>query len=572
MIGDGRARGRFPSSGRPPGSRRRPDATALSCRATSTRSTATMIHSAPQGAIHAVQRGLNAGLLCFGVDDPATGSFFYFQDLTALNDLLPGDRHQARGCRRRRVARARLSAAHRRPWTPKRKTETLAAGETVILSDAILLARPDDPGRRARLRTPFSPDARRRVPAARLAADRLSHDWIGRAERTVRDLDERARGDDQSLRPALCPSLHRRRISRHHGPDVGGPGDPRHGVNGHGEPHALEAEFKAGCCGKFYDEGTEDAAALSSQCRRRQGCRRGRQLVSLSSAAQPRTSCALDGDAQARTLFLRSLDCGIKAAHHFGYKWPIQYKVTDFTVITESAGADGRGQTDVGGVYAWVMLQAFELTDEKRFLDEARAAIDAAIGLGFDINYQANLTAWGAAACMRLWRITHHAPSISSRVMSISRASSTIARSGRSELGHAVHYRNFLGVTCLQDAPYMAIYECFDSFAAFEHYLDDSGPDLEAAARMLIAEYCKYALDRAWYYYPDALPPKRSPISSASITAISTARSPSRSRIFTPPASRRARSARGIYGAGAAFVFATRAVPQGRGRPLPSLL
>ena len=52
----------------------------------------------------------------------------------------------------------------------------------------------------------------------------------------------------------------------------------------------------------------------------------------------------------------------------------------------------------------------------------------------------------------------------------------------------------------------MAIYECFDSFAAFERYLDDSGPDLEPAARMLIAEYCKYALDRAWFYYPDALP------------------------------------------------------------------
>jgi hypothetical protein len=52
----------------------------------------------------------------------------------------------------------------------------------------------------------------------------------------------------------------------------------------------------------------------------------------------------------------------------------------------------------------------------------------------------------------------------------------------------------------------MAIYECFDSFAAFERYLKDSGPDLDPAARMLISEYCKYALHRAWFYYPDALP------------------------------------------------------------------
>src|SRR5206468_949171 len=106
---------------------------------------------------------------------------------------------------------------------------------------------------------------------------------------------------------------------------------------------------------------------------------------------------ALDGDRDSRDLFLQSIDFGIKAADHFKYRWPIQYKITDFSVITPTAAADGRGQTDVGGIYAWVMLQAFELTDDKRFLDEARAAIDAAIGLNFNLNYQANLTAWGAA-------------------------------------------------------------------------------------------------------------------------------------------------------------------------------
>jgi len=51
----------------------------------------------------------------------------------------------------------------------------------------------------------------------------------------------------------------------------------------------------------------------------------------------------------------------------------------------------------------------------------------------------------------------------------------------------------------------MAIYECFDSFAAFECYLRDSGPELDPDARLLITEYCKYALSRAWFYYPDCL-------------------------------------------------------------------
>ncbi len=87
--------------------------------------------------------------------------------------------------------------------------------------------------------------------------------------------------------------------------------------------------------------------------------------------------------------------------------WPIQYNVTNFSVITEVASADQRGQTDVGGMYAWVMLQGYELTREERFLHEAQAAIDAAQGMRFNLNYQANLTAWGAAACLRLWRITN---------------------------------------------------------------------------------------------------------------------------------------------------------------------
>ena len=216
---------------------------------------------------------------------------------------------------------------------------------------------------------------------------------------------------------------------------------------------------------------------------------------------------AIAGNAIACDLFKRSIDFGIKAARHFRYRWPIQYKVTDFSVITAVAGADEQGQTDVGGLYAWVMLQAYELTAEERFLHEARAAIDAAEGMRFTLNYQANLTAWGAAACLRLWRITN---CDRYRVQSYVYLASFFHNSAIWEfrIGHAEGYKNFLGVTCLQDAPYMAIYECFDSFAAFDCYLRDSGPELEPAARMLISEYCKYALDRAWFYFPDALKPE----------------------------------------------------------------
>ena len=152
----------------------------------------------------------------------------------------------------------------------------------------------------------------------------------------------------------------------------------------------------------------------------------------------------------------------------------------------------------LGGLYAYVMLQAHELTADPRFLDEAKAGIAAAMGMRFNLNYQANLTAWGAAACMRLYRITNDAVYAEQSYVYLASFFHN-CEIWESELELAVHYRNFLGATCLQDAPYMAIYECFDAFTAFEVYLDDSGPDLDPAVRMLVAEYCKYALDRAWY-------------------------------------------------------------------------
>jgi len=331
-----------------------------------------------------------------------------------------------------------------------------------------------------------------------------------------------------------------------------------------GEPHPLEAEFKAGL-GKFYNAklGTlrrylpnvgddKDADAVDSWYLYH-------PLLNLG-------HLALDGDVAARRLFLKSIDYGIKAAHHFSYRWPVQYKVTDFSVITEVAEADGRGQTDVGGIYAWVMLQAFELTDDKRFLDEARTAIDAAMGLRFNVNYQANLTAWGAAACMRLWRITTRQVYLEQSYVYLGSFFHN-SEIWESEIELARHFRNFLAVTCLQDAPYMAIYECFDSFAAFERYLVDSGPDLEPAARMLIAEYCKYALDRAWYYYPDALPPE----------AISRKQRETNGHVdralsfpledLYADGQLAGQVGQEIYGAGAALIFATRAFHLVEGAP-----
>jgi hypothetical protein len=258
------------------------------------------------------------------------------------------------------------------------------------------------------------------------------------------------------------------------------------------------------------------------------------------------------------------LGFAIKAAHHFDYKWPIQYKVTDFSVIVEARGDTDLGQTDVGGLYAYVMLIAFELTDDAKYLGEARKAIDAAEGMRFELNYQANLTAWGAAACMRLWRITNQEPYLlQSYVYLASFFHNSVLWT--SKIGSSANYPTFLAVSALHDGPYMALYECFDSFAAFERYLKDGGPDLDPAALLMISDYCRYALDRAWYYYPDALP--------ADMISEEPRNGHIDRKLSFPledlyvGGDKAGQVGQEIYGAGAAFVFASRVFHHVEGAP-----
>jgi hypothetical protein len=505
------------------------------------------------GHVDARQRGLNSGLVYFGIDEPAFGSVLYFQNLTAMNDYYRATKTAPSGA----VGGEWPELGYLMP-TPEQDDATpetrLAAGVEITLSDAILVFRHEAPPHERE-------SARRFVQMLGVAYKLLDlphtdyRDWVGRAEDTLRDLDQ---APEATISHYGHRYIHPYTAAEY--PDIMVQMSVVAAIHDWGkwcgEPHPLEAEFKAGLR-KFYDPklktlrrylpnvgNDKDADAVDSWYLYH-------PLLNLA-------NLALDGDKDARRLFLKSIDFGIKAAHHFKYKWPVQYKVTDFSVITEAAGADGKGQTDVGGIYAWVMLQAYELTDDARFLSEARAAIDAAIGLRFNLNYQANLTAWGAAACMRLWRITNADVYLEQSYVYLASFFHN-SEIWESEIELAVHFRNFLAVTCLQDAPYMAIYECFDSFAAFERYLDDSGPDLEPAARMLIAEYCKYALDRAWYYYPDALPPEAiSPEQRETNGHVDRKLSFPLEDLYAD-GQLAGQVGQEIYGAGAAFIYATRA-------------
>lgn len=513
-------------------------------------------HDDPLGArgqVEAAQRGLNSGICYFRLSEPEFGSILYFQNFTSLNARFRYTKTTPDGA----VGGEWPELGYlppTPPQSPQPPLDPLPAGECVTVYDAVVAFHDDADGDEHTMALRYLSllgAIYRRIELPELTY----HDWIERAERSLRDLAE---APEASVRHYGFRYLHPYTNAEY--PDsmvqLSVVAALRDYEAWTGRDLPLKAELAKGLR-KFYDRRLGTLRRYLPNV----GSDKDKDAVDSWYLYHPLMNLgrlALDGDRQADKLFRQSIDFAIKAAHHFDYKWPIQYKVTDFSVITAARDDQGLGQTDVGGIYAYVMLQAFELTDEKRFLDEARAAIRAAQGMRFELNYQANLTAWGAAACMRLWRIDNDPAFLTQSYVYVASFFHNVAM-WESEIGHAKHYANFLGVTALHDAPYMAMYECFDSFAAFERYLKDGGPDLDANVRMLVSEYCRYALDRAWYYFPDALP----------LEVVASEQRESNGHIdrtlsfpvedLYVDGQQAGQVGQEIYGCGSAFVFATRA-------------
>jgi len=452
------------------------------------------------GRVEAGQRGLNTGLCYFCVEKPAFGSVLYIQDLTSLNPYFAATKTKPDGV----VGGEWPELGYQPPTTPMGNSppvEPLEAGVEVVISDALIAFRPD-----------CAPDEQQ---SASLFVEMLGeiyphmarpeakfHDWSARANRTLRDIERSpdatiehyghtylhpyvdAEYPDSMVQASVVTSI--REFGRAIGKDI-----------------PLADRLLAGM-GRFYDKelgavrrylpnvgDDKDADAVDSWYLYHPLMNLGR--------------LALWGDAKAEALFRDSLEFAIKVARHFKYVWPIQYNVKDFAVITPSRNEQGLGQTDVGGIYAYVMLLAHELTGEERYLTEARKALAALKEARFNLVYQTNLTALGLAACARLWKIDKSPEAFDQGLVFLAGFFHN-SQIWDSEIERARHYTNFFGVTCLHDAPYLAAYECFEAFSAFDEYMSICGDALPAHVRMLCAEFRKYSLDRGWYFYPDALP------------------------------------------------------------------
>lgn len=215
---------------------------------------------------------------------------------------------------------------------------------------------------------------------------------------------------------------------------------------------------------------------------------------------------ALKGSKMARELFLGSIDYAIKAAHHFNYEWPVFYKMTTFEVIKAETTPGNGGEKDVPGSYAHIMLMAYQLTKEKRFLTEAVRALKSLEGLAFDIFYQANNTAFTAGALAELYNETNDKKYLELSYCCLAGIFKN-TQIWDCNYGYGKNFPNFFSVFPLNDAPYTAAYEELEVYAALHHYLIIT-KDIEIlpSLKILIPEFIKYAVSRLSFYYPAMLP------------------------------------------------------------------
>ncbi|MCD8742194.1 hypothetical protein LT679_16400 [Mucilaginibacter roseus] len=215
---------------------------------------------------------------------------------------------------------------------------------------------------------------------------------------------------------------------------------------------------------------------------------------------------AAAGDDLGKDLLLKSVDYAIKVAHHFNYVWPVFYKMDTLEVIKAEAKEGEGGEKDVAGIYAHVMLQIWEVTGDKKYFREAEKAAESMLQHGFNVFYQANNTMFGAKAMMLLYRETKKDIYRDLSYLFLANVFKNVAL-WECNYGFGQHFPSFFKLYPLSDAPYVAVYEEQEAYSGVHEYLSYAeGVEILPSVSLLLAEFVKYMVNRAAYYYPPMLP------------------------------------------------------------------
>jgi hypothetical protein len=460
-----------------------------------------------KGTVHASQVGTRSGQLYFSLEQPKTGSVFYFQDLTSLNKYCETTETSAGGL----VGGVWPELGLKLPVTTKEKP--LLAGEDYIISDAYVLLTDTIPADNYQMSQEFI----NHLATIYLLIPKPPtqyHEWLDILHKGLHDLENHKGcwqfADGRSYLNAY--------ISDYKTP-------PESMVQlavllplmdfdkWSGEDHSPVIETLHNGLENFFDKqlGTmvrwlpakEKDLDWSEEQKKPEvmdSWYLHHPLLNLS-------RMALDGDDVAKALLMDSIEYVINVAHHFKYDWPVFYKMSTLEVIKQETDTGAGGEKDVPGAYAHLMIQVWQLTGDRRYFEEAVTAARKLHGLSFDIFYQANNTSFSAGALLRLYKETGDETFLNLSYLCIAAILKNV-QLWECNYGNAKHYPTFFAVYPLKDAPYTAAYEEQEVYAGIHTFLKEAdGMDIILpSVKLLLAELVKYIINRVSYYYPPRLP------------------------------------------------------------------
>ncbi len=459
-----------------------------------------MIH--PEGVIYTKQVGPRSGMVYFSLSKPRAGTVMYFQNLTALNDYAEQTNTSLQEVVGGNWPELGLSL-------PAATEQPLEAGKEVVISDAFILFNPSTP--------------RDDLEMSRQFLDSLAQIYLAlpRVETEYRDWPEIVRKSLRDLANEKCWTTIRN--VKYLNAYVGDFDTPPESMvqlsvllpmleyaDWTGEDIPISKDILA-TLPRFFDEKAGVYGRwLISEAHKLDGSedhKKPRVMDSwyLFHSLLNLSRLALRGDETAKKLFLDSVDYAIEAAHTFKYQFPVFYNLDTMEVIKAEAKEGQGGENDVAGQYAHVMMQAWDLTSDQRYLEEAKKAARSLQGLGFNMLYQANSTIFSSGALLRLWKETGDELFLNLSYLSVANIFNNMWL-WECNYGYARDYATFFALFPLKDAPYTAVYEEIEAVAAFHDYLsylDGSAPEW---LKILIPEFIRVLMFKGGFYYPPFLP------------------------------------------------------------------
>lgn len=456
-----------------------------------------------EGIIYTSQIGPRSGLVYFSLNKPKAGAVLYFQNLTSLNDYA-------------KQTETSLAETVGGEWPelglalPSTTEKALEAGKEITISDAYLIfsqQAPEDDLVMSRQFLDFLAQIYLALP--RIETGYIH--WPDIAKKSLKDLTETDECWSEEKGKYYLNAY------------VGGADTPPESMvqltvllplleysDWSGEEISFTRDIlsalpgfydnKAGVLGRWLVslENTLDGSEPHKEPRVMDSWYLYHSLLNLS-------RLAVRGDEMARKLFFDSLDYAINIARRFEYHWPVFYNLDTLEVVEAETKEGEGGETDVPGIYTHVMMQAWKLTEEKRYLEEAKKAAKSLKGLGFHMFYQANEVLFASGAMLRLWKETGDEEYLNLSYLCLANIFNNVWL-WECNYGNAEYYKTFFALFPLKDAPYTAVYEELEGFAALHDYLEHFDGNTPESLNILISEFIRHLIYKASFYYPPNLP------------------------------------------------------------------